>query len=211
MNVDNQRAQIKICGVRDAEIARLAEELGAAYVGLIFAEKSPRRVTEAEARAIAESLTGRARCVGVFVSHPVAEIRRLAAAIPLHVVQLHGRYAPDDIAALHHYGLEVWRLLAPDEPVDVARDASAVLLDGSVAGQTGGTGTRADWSRVAPLKAAGFRVVLAGGISAANAPAALATGCDVLDVNSSLESPPAVKSAPLLAAFFAAIRTGAES
>lgn len=205
MPEQSARPFIKICGIRDPRIARLAEDLGATYVGLIFAEKSPRRVTEAEARAIAESLTGRARCVGVFVSHPVAEIRRLAAAVPLPIVQLHGRYAPDDMAALRRDGLEVWRLLAPDEPPEVARDASAVLLDGSSAGQTGGTGTRADWSRVAPLKAAGFRVILAGGISAANAPAALATGCDILDVNSSLESPPAVKSPPLLAAFFAAI------
>lgn len=205
MSEQSSRPSIKICGIRDPRIARLAEELGAAYVGLIFAEKSPRRVTEDEARAIAESLTGRARCVGVFVSHPVEEIRRLAAAIPLHVVQLHGRYSPDDIAALRHDGLEVWRLLASDEPADVARAASAVLLDGSVAGQTGGTGIRADWSRVASLKAAGFRVVLAGGISAANAPAALATGCDVLDVNSSIESPPAVKSPERVKAFFASL------
>ena len=44
------------------------------------------------------------------------------------------------------------------------------------------------------LKRAGRRVVLAGAISAENIAAAVATGADVIDVNSSLETAPGVKS-----------------
>ena len=53
------------------------------------------------------------------------------------------------------------------------------------------------------LKAAGRRVVLAGGISALNIGEAAATGADIVDVNSSLETAPGVKSADLLGALAA--------
>ncbi|MBR4616710.1 MAG: hypothetical protein IKO55_13965 [Kiritimatiellae bacterium] len=51
---------------------------------------------------------------------------------------------------------------------------------------------------MAPLKRLGRRVVLAGGISAANVAAAAATGSDILDANSALETSPGVKSTTLL-------------
>ena len=70
----------------------------------------------------------------------------------------------------------------------------AVLLDG----RRGNESRRADWSLVAPLKESGRRVVLAGGISAENISAAIATGADVIDVNSSIETSPGVKSLELL-------------
>ena len=57
---------------------------------------------------------------------------------------------------------------------------------------------RADWSLVEPLRRAGRRVVLAGGISASNIADAVATGADVIDVNSSIETSPGVKSLALL-------------
>ena len=49
-----------------------------------------------------------------------------------------------------------------------------------------------------------MRVVLAGSISAANIADAVATGADVIDVNSSIESAPGVKSPALLAELLAA-------
>ena len=57
---------------------------------------------------------------------------------------------------------------------------------------------RADWSLVEPLKRVGRRVILAGGISAANIADATATGADILDINSSIETSPGVKSLALL-------------
>ena len=51
------------------------------------------------------------------------------------------------------------------------------------------------------------KAILAGGLSAANIAAARATGADVLDVNSSLETTPGVKSAELLAELLVAARS----
>lgn len=97
-------------------------------------------------------------------------------------------------------GYEVWCLYQPGtvpcQPGTVPGDA--VLLDGRDGARSGGTGRRADWSLVEPLKRAGRRVVLAGGISSANIADAAATGADVIDVNSSVETSPGVKSVELL-------------
>lgn len=205
--------KIKVCGVTDAAFARRAEALGVDYLGFIFAEGSPRRVTPAQAAEIAAALSGNVKKVGVFTSTPAHEILEIARYVPLDVVQLHSSdYGADEIQRLKAAGLEVWRLYGSSS--DLEYGADGILLDGKdpvrsdgskgIAGgveRTGGTGRLADWKLAAELAAAGVRVVLAGGISAENATAAAATGCAILDVNSSLETAPGVKSIERLEAF----------
>ena len=196
---------IKICGIRDAAFARHAEAAGADYLGFIFARESPRSVTPSEAQYAIAALTGSARRVGVFTHTPAEKIIAIAAKVPLDIAQLHSReYCSDEIARLKSAGLEVWALAAQGAPLPAGADA--ILLDGSDGTRSGGTGRIANWSRAAELSAAGLRVVLAGGISATNAVRAWsATGCAVLDVNSSLERRPGEKSVELMKEFFAAV------
>ena len=191
--------QIKICGMNDAGIAQRAEALGADYIGFIFAARSPRRVTPDAAAAIAATLSGKAKKVGVFTDASLAEMLDVARRVPLDVVQLHSRdYGADEISALRAAGLEVWQL--------ESGGADATLLDGAAAdGRSGGTGLHADWKRAAELAASGVRVVLAGGISADNILSAAETGCAILDVNSSLEVRPGVKSPALLDRLFGVV------
>ena len=192
--------RLKICGITDAAFAVEAARRGVDYLGLIFAEGSPRHVTPERAREIAAAMEGthlpRPRLVGVFVEQDVAEIARVAKAVPLDIVQIHRAAAADEVAALKAEALEVWRLAGTTGDDYSGEDAT--LLDGSDGGRSGGTGRRADWSRVADLKRTGCRVVLAGGLSAANIVSAAATGADVLDVNSALETSPGCKSVQLL-------------
>ena len=199
--------RLKVCGIADAAFAVEAARRGVDCLGLIFAEGSPRRVTEVRAREIVGAVrqAGFApRFVGVFVKHSVDEIAEIASRVGFEVIQLHGEYSSDEVASLKAQGYEVWRLHVPTTgrtgilPVDSCEDA--VLLDG----RRGTESHRADWSLVAPLKAAGRRVVLAGGISAANIADAAATGADVIDVNSAIESAPGVKSLTLLDELLAA-------
>lgn len=197
---------VKICGITDATFAVYAAERGIGYLGFIFAKGSPRRVTPEKAREIAALVRGRddgacrprpPRLVGVFTTQTAAEIKSIASSVRLDVIQLHGEYADDDVVALKASGYEVWRLYRRSPTCE-----DAVLLDG----RCGNTSGKADWSLVAPLKASGHRVVLAGAISSANIAAALSTGADVIDVSSSLETSPGVKSPALLDALLSCFR-----
>ena len=212
------KPKIKVCGVADPAFAAEAARMGVDYVGVIFADGSPRRVSAERAREVAASVR-RARpasppkVVGVFVGGAADQIARTAAAASLDAVQLHGGHGNGAaVAPLKGAGLEVWCLFEGDAgrlPAIAAADA--LLLDGSCCGKSGGTGRLADWSRVGELKRMGFRVVLAGGLSVGNAAEAAATGADVLDFNSSLETSPGVKSAARLEELMLRLGRGAEN
>lgn len=187
--------ELKICGVTDAAFAVEAARKGADYLGFVFAANSPRRIDAVRAREIAAAAKG-PKFAGVFTGGDALEIAEIAACVPLDVVQLHGVFPAETVAELKGRGFEVWRLY---DGAFAGEDAT--LLDGRSGGRTGGTGKLADWSLVAGLRRAGRRVVLAGGISADNIAAAVATGADIIDVNSSLEVSPGVKSVERLDAF----------
>lgn len=189
--------ELKVCGVTDASFACAAAKRGVNYLGFIFAEGSPRRITPAKAREIrgavehcSPAISLRPRFVGVFVELGAVEISQIAQSIPLDVIQLHGDYSADDVLKLKGDGYEVWAI----DGSAAAATSDAVLIDGQVGGRRGGTGRLADWSRIAELKCARRRVVLAGGISSDNIAVAITTGADIIDVNSSLETAPGVKS-----------------
>ena len=180
------RPAIKVCGVNDSAFAAEAERLGADYLGFIFAEGRPRRVTVPDVVRIRASLTGRARCVGVFTTAAVPEVLQTAHACGLQIVQFHRRATAADVAALRREGLEVWTLAG-------GAAGDAVLFDSSHGdGET-------------QLRRGAFKAVLAGGVSAANLSAFLAQRPDVLDVSGSLESARGVKSIARGRQFFAAL------
>ena len=176
--------------------AQAADAAGADYLGFIFAASSPRCVEVQQAAAIAGRLSKRVRTVGVFVRQSVGEIAETMDAAGLDVVQLHRCAAADEVATLRAAGYEVWTL-------DGGADGDATLIDSP---RGGGSGTRSDWSRVAAAHARGVRAVLAGGLGVATIQAAAATGADVLDVNSSLETAPGVKSIDRLNELFKEVR-----
>ena len=178
----NGPPKLKVCGVNDAAFAAAAEARDVDYLGFIFAEGSPRRVTPDEAAAITSRLSGAARRVGVFVRETPEEIVRVMRRARLDVVQLHRRASAADVDALRAAGYEVWTL-AGGAPGD------AVLFDSSHGdGET--AFLRGSW-----------RTVLAGGISAENVDEALALGPDVVDVSGSLETAPGRKDVALLDEF----------
>ena len=189
--------RLKICGINDVEFARAADAAGADYLGFIFEVSSPRCVTEHQAAEIAGELSQRVRKVGVFVRQPVEEIVETMQLAGLDVVQLHRVATEEEVAALWEAGFETWTL-------DGGADGDAVVIDSP---RGGGSGTRSDWSRVEAAHERGVRAVLAGGLGTDNLAEAAATGADVLDVNSSLETAPGVKSIERLNELFARTRT----
>ena len=186
---------LKICGITEEYFASRAAEGGVDYLGFIFASGSPRGITPARAAEIVSAVRGGRpipRMVGVFTLRPVADVLRVADEVGFDVVQLHGRFSAADVAAVKASGREVWLLDDGGDPG--ATVADGILIDGVKGNLVGGTGERSDWARVSVVQSAGKKAILAGGLSAANIAAARATGADVLDVNSSLETAPGEKS-----------------
>lgn len=87
--------RIKICGITSLEDALSALEAGADYLGLIFAQTSPRRVENAAAREIIAGVEKRAKIVGVFKDQELGFVSKLAEDLALDYVQCHGKESVD--------------------------------------------------------------------------------------------------------------------
>lgn len=196
------RPLLKVCGVTSIGFAAYAAAHGADILGVIFAENSPRRVDVPQAVEIASAArmaNPDVKIAGVFAGESIARAIDAARAIPLDIVQLHAdTYTQDDALAVESAGFEVWALASSPAAAAAADGGNAagdraILFDGRDGKRTGGTGKLADWDAARELAAAGRRIVLAGGISAANIAAAVRTQVAVIDANSAIESAPGVK------------------
>lgn len=90
---------IKICGIRDAEIAKKAVTSGVNLIGIVFHPVSPRHANLEQAITIsnATKIAG-ASPVAVFVEQDDIEMRAICEATDIQIVQLHGR-----AARAHHH------------------------------------------------------------------------------------------------------------
>jgi phosphoribosylanthranilate isomerase len=210
--------EIKFCGLTRAADAEYAASLGAAYVGVIFAESS-RRVDPAAARAVLAGARGQASTVGVFGHATVDTIATVASHLGLDVVQLHGDPSPDTVERMRpRFGGAVWAAVRiegsalPDNAEGLLAVADAVVLDARVAGQLGGTGRSFDWDAIARTldrRPDRTRVVLAGGLRPENvARAVRIMAPDVVDVSSGVESAPGIKDHARMRAFRDVVQSG---
>ena len=204
------RTRVKVCGLTRPEDARLAVTLGADAIGLIFWERSPRRVSLDQAHALCEVLPAFVTRVGVFVNASPGEVQTIVDGVGLDAVQLHGDEAPDAFASVR---ARLIKVVALDDDGGLAEAASlpstvTPLVDATDRERRGGTGQLADWQRAGRL-AAVRPTILAGGLTAENAARAMTEVRPwALDVSSGVEDAPGIKSADKLRAFFHAVRSG---
>lgn len=194
--------------------AALAAEIGASYVGVVFAE-GPRQVTARKARTILDAAGPTAKRVGVFGTNAPDEIARASKAARLDVVQLHADPTTDDVQAIKKtFRGEVWaaiRIAGSHIPKDAEAlfdAADAVVLDARSEHRLGGTGMALPWDELEVELArdrGNAAVVLAGGLKPDNVATAIRTlAPDVVDVSSGIESAPGVKDPWLMREFYAA-------
>jgi phosphoribosylanthranilate isomerase len=194
---------IKFCGLTRAEDALAAAELGAAYVGVIFAG-GPRLLTENRAAEVLADVPRDVGRVGVFGDQAPSEIARIARRLSLRAVQLHGALDPDRVGEIRRtVEAEVWPVIRiaggelPAGAMWVVSNSDVLFLDSYVANSPGGSGVSFDWNALATTVRwlrEGKRVMLAGGLRATNLPRAIAAiAPDVVDVSSGVESAPGIK------------------
>lgn len=211
------RTHIKICGLTREDDVDAAARGGADAVGFVLYAKSPRHVTPERAGELARRLPPFVTPVLLFVNASPEHIRQGLEAVPHALVQFHGDETPADCAAAGRPYIRAARI--PAGPAGAGFDllkyaqdfaaSQAVLLDAHVEGYGGG-GQSFDWTAFNwshPLLNASSRLVLSGGLDAAN----VIDGIHrvrpwAVDVSSGVEVSKGIKDADKIHAFVAAVR-----
>jgi phosphoribosylanthranilate isomerase len=215
----SQAVRVKLCGITREEDVRAAVAAGADAVGFVFAASSPRRVTAESASRLADLLPPFVAAVGVFAGDTAAQVREIAKAASIHVVQVHGDGVARELLA-DPRGLRVIpavRLASAADASDLASrfpGAPAILCDSAArSDREGGSGVAFPWEWIergenaAAGKGVATPIVLAGGLTPENvAEAVRRVRPHAVDVSTGVETAPGVKDARLMAAFVAAAK-----
>jgi phosphoribosylanthranilate isomerase len=212
------RTRIKICGLTREVDVDAAVQAGADAIGFVLYPQSPRLVTPERAGELARRLPAFVTPVLLFVNASPAYVAQSVQAVPNALLQFHGNETPADCMAAGRPFLRAARI--PIGPAGAAFDllkyatdftsAKAILLDAHVEG-FGGGGQSFDWNAFPwshPLLNASSRLVLSGGLDAAN----VIDGINrvrpwAVDVSSGVEVSKGIKDADKIHAFVAAVRS----
>lgn len=208
--------KIKICGLTDPADIPAAIVAGASYIGLNFFPKSPRYLDLQAAAEMARSVPDGIASVGLVVDADDAMLDELTAAVPLDMLQLHGRESPARVAEVRRrYGLPVIKAVGIAVETDLsqidfyAKAADQLLVDTKPppdASRPGGNARTFDW-RLLSGRRWTVPWMLAGGLTAGNVAEAIGvTGARQVDVSSGVETAPGVKDATLMMDFTSAVR-----
>jgi phosphoribosylanthranilate isomerase len=208
--------KVKICGLKTEAALEAALAGGADYVGLVFFPPSPRNVTLAVAKALADRARGRARIVALMVNPDDALVAQVAASVAPDLIQLHGYETPTRVAEVRaRWGISVMKAV----PVETAEDAHAarqfspaadlILFDARApadSARPGGNGAPFDWRTLLGVTE-GIPFVLSGGLTPDNVAEAIRlTGATIVDVSSGVESRPGEKDPELIRRFLRAAK-----
>ncbi|MBN8589399.1 MAG: phosphoribosylanthranilate isomerase [Rhodothermia bacterium] len=199
--------KLKICGLTNLPDARYCAATNADFLGFIRYPKSPRYVSEADAKEIIAWIGG-PETVGVYVNEPPETINEEATHIGFTYIQLSGDESPEDCAKIHLPVIKGFRVAEGETALRLRLRmepfrpyVAYFLLDTHRKNEYGGTGEVFDWA-IARELAKDFPLFLAGGLSHRNAhQAAESVRPFGLDVSSRLEEQPGRKDLDKVDAF----------
>ncbi len=198
--------RVKICGNTNYEHAQLAVDLGADYLGFIFAPLSKRVIKVEKASEILKKLPDFKNTVGVFCNQPKKEVEAIAGELRLKFLQFHGEETALYCDSFMQKGYEIIKTFHVKDVMSLKRIAeynvSAFLFDTFLHSEKGGTGVPFDWSVIEDKPYVHDKLFLAGGLNALNVAQAIAKVRPfAVDVASGVESGPGIKDPGLLRAF----------
>ena len=212
--------QVKICGLRSRGEVAAAAAAGADYVGLVFFPRSPRNLSFADARWVAQGVPEGLCRVALTVDADDDFLSSLLDQVPVDMLQLHGHESPERVAEIRaRFQRPVMKAvgLASEEDLaaltDYAGVADQLLVDAAApdgAEVPGGNGVAFDWRLLRGMHLS-VPWMLAGGLTPANvAEAVRLTGAGQVDVSSGVEQAPGHKDHDKIAAFVRAARAAGE-
>lgn len=167
---------VKICGITTLEDGLMAVDAGADMLGFNFYPPSPRYIQPEKAGEIIHNLRSKhytTEMVGVFVNHPIENIREVIDLWGIDSIQLSGDESPEDVSRLNG---QAFKAIRPMDLDSAERSATlyarldnkpTLLLDASVPGMYGGTGHRVNL-QLAKVLTANYSILLAGGLNCEN-------------------------------------------
>lgn len=202
---------IKICGVRDPEMAVQAAIAGANLIGIIFHPLSPRYVSLEQAVLISHAVRkSGALPVAVFVHHTFIEMQRICDATNINIVQLHGAVSrsshpllADEYQRIYVQTVSNQGVLQKDEGLQYLNPVRDLIL---VDHMKPGEGNKIHESFHYDLS---FRWLLAGGLTPSNVIDAIhRLKPNGVDVSSGVELDKGNKDASLIRQFINSVRGG---
>lgn len=207
--------RVKICGLTRPEDVACAVKNGAGFLGFIVECPSKRRISVADAAALA-SYAGDVPRVAVTVNPSDDLIDRIMAEMKPDFIQLHGDETPARTAEIAQKCKVIKAVgIASDDDMKSAETyagvADFILYDAKPPkGESvrGGHGIAIDWSIIARAPTPKTFAV-AGGLTPDNvAQAIAATRAPIVDVSSGVEASAGVKDHSKITAFMDAVRNG---
>ena len=210
--------RVKICGVKTPQDVAAVAAAGAAYIGFVFFEKSPRHLDVDTAAELALTVPLGLCKVALLVDPDDAFLDDLLARVPVDMLQLHGAETPERVAEIRSKsGLPVMKAIGIADADDLEKiDAYAPVADQllvdakptTASDLPGGNGLRFDW-RLLQGRRWPVPWMLAGGLDASNVADAISlTGATQVDVSSGVESAPGEKDPLRITDFVAAATAG---
>lgn len=98
-NINNTK--VKICGIKTLEVAQVAIDSGADYLGFNFISTSKRYIDPKDAKKIIEKVRDKIKIVGVFQDADIKKVKNIAKDLHLDYIQLHGQEDIDYLKKLH--------------------------------------------------------------------------------------------------------------
>ena len=199
---------VKICGLTDRESVETAAECGAQFLGFVFFLTSPRNVSALKAAGISSGLPPTIKTVAVTVDATDEMLEEITNVMKPHYIQFHGKEDATRIkqvaSRFKTRSIKALKIRSADDVAQAGKFAGAVdyLLFDAKAPESGnylpgGNGLSFDWMLLSG-KNFGCPWFLSGGLNGDNVEEAVRmSSARLLDVSSSVESAPGVKS-PLL-------------
>jgi phosphoribosylanthranilate isomerase len=205
--------QIKICGLTNAAAINAAADAGATHIGLVHFAASPRHVSLEQAAALENATPAHLTTVLLLVDADAETTAKALGLVRPDVIQFHGTETPEWLNIVKQQAnVEIWKALgvrSAQTLIDSERYlgvADKLLFDAPAQALPGGTGTSFDWSLLSVHQ---HKIAwgLAGGLNPDNVAAAIkATGAQMVDTSSGVESEPGVKDVAKIAAFCKAVQ-----
>ena len=202
------RVKIKICGVKDLEIAKHAIKCGATFLGFVFFKNSKRNISINQCSEILNEINGKVNTVAVTVNPTCGELETYSKMKFTHL-QLHGNESLNELEKIReNFNFKIIKSFSISANSDLKNIRSYyslvdyILLDSKEKkDMPGGTGETFDWKIIrnfSPKKS----FFLSGGLNVTNIKDAInLKKTEYFDVSSGVENSEGIKDEKLISEF----------